>query len=108
MPTYLDAVTDVQQDFLNRTDFSTQVKKAVNATIRHYNRERFGWNSTATALVAVAGAQTIALPADFVLLDRLEYVWNSTALEIVEQDFGTIRKINCDLSQGTPSFYALY
>lgn len=108
MPTYIDAIQDVQTDFLNRTDFNSQVRKAINTTIRHYNRERFQWNSTATALVAVAGTQTIALPSDFVALDRLEYVWNSTALEIVEQDFDTIRKINCDLSQGTPSFYCLY
>lgn len=108
MPTYLDAVTDVQQDFLNRTDFSTQVKKAVNTTIRHYNRERFQWNSTATVLAAVAGQQTIPLPSDFILMDRLEYVWNSTALEVKEQDFDLIRRVNCDLSQGVPQFYAVY
>jgi hypothetical protein len=108
MPTYIDAIQDVQNDFLNRTDFNDQVRRAINTTIRHYNRERFQWNSTATAVAAVAGVETIPLPSDFVLLDRLEYVWNSTALEIVEQDFDVIRKINCDQSQGTPAYYAIY
>ena len=108
MPTYIDAVGDVQNDFLNRTDFTTQVKNAINTTIRHYNRERFQWNSTVTVLTAVAGVETLPLPADFIRLDRLEYQWNGTNLEVVEQDFDVIRKINCDLSTGTPSFYATY
>lgn len=84
------------------------MKNAINTTIRHYNRERFQWNSTVTVLTAVAGVETLPLPADFIRLDRLEYQWNGTNLEIVEQDFDTIRKINCDLSTGTPSFYSTY
>lgn len=108
MPTYIDAINEVQDDYLNRTNVNSQVRRAINRTIRHYNRERFTWNSTATVLTAVAGTQTLALPSDFILKDRIEYTYNGTTnLEIIEQDFDLIRKINCDLSTGTPSFYAI-
>lgn len=109
MPIYSDAVADVQNDYLNRTDFTTQVKNAINATIRHYNRERFQWNQTVTALVAVAGTETIALPSDFLELDRLEYMYNGTSrLEIHELDLESIRRINVDQSTGTPEWFTVY
>lgn len=109
MPTYSTAVADIQNDWLNRTDFTGAVKNAINTTIRHYNRERFQWNSTATVLTAVAGVETIPLPADFIRLDRLEYMYNGTSrLPIVEQDFDAIRRINVDQSTGTPEWYSIY
>lgn len=109
MPTYADAVADIQNDWLNRTDFTNAVKNAINTTIRHYNRERFQWNSTATILTAVVGQQTLPLPADFIKLDRIEYTYNGTSsLKIHEMDFDAIRDINVDLSTGTPEWYAIY
>lgn len=109
MPTYADAVAEVQNDFLNRTDFTIQVKNAINTTIRHYNRERYQWNQTVTALVAVVGTETIALPSDFLELDRLEYQYNGTSrLEIHQMNFDDIRQINVDQSTGTPEWYAIY
>lgn len=109
MPTYADAVGEVQTDFLNRTDFTNQVKNAINRTIRHYNRERFQWNQTVTALAAVAGTETIALPSDFLELDRLEYMYNGTSrLQINLMDFDAVRQINVDQSTGTPEWYSIY
>jgi hypothetical protein len=108
MPTYIDAINEVQDDYLNRTDFNAQVRRAINKTIRHYNRERFFWNVTSTALVAVASQQTLALPDDFITEDRLEYLYaGTTNLQITQQSFDMVRKINCDLSTGTPSYYAI-
>lgn len=108
MSTFLDAVTVVQQDFINRTNKTDQVRRAINTTINHYSRERFQWNETQTVLAAVAFQETLPLPADFLMLDRLEYTWNSTSLQIIEQPLETIRMINCGQSPGVPQFYQIY
>lgn len=109
MPTYADAVGEIQTDFLNRTDFTNQVKNAVNRTIRHYNRERYQWNQTVTILTAVALTETLPLPADFLTLDRLEYQYNGTdRLHIIEQDLEVIRQINVAQDVGTPEYYTIY
>lgn len=108
MPTYLDTVVRIQTDFLNRTDFSDTVKRAVNTAIRHYQRERFWFNETTTVLTCQVNLETIVKPADFLFLDYLDVVQNSAHTELVKKPFDFIRKLNIDSSTGLPTVFAEY
>lgn len=108
MPTYLDTVVRIQTDFLNRTDFSDTVKRAVNTAIRHYQRERFWFNETSTVLTCQVSIETIVKPVDFLFLDYLEVTQNSAHTELVKKPFDFIRKLNIDTSVGLPTVFAEY
>src|SRR6478752_5984510 len=108
MPTYLDVVVRVQSDFLNRTIYSDQVKRAILSTIRRRERERFWFNETATALTAVVSQDFIAKPANFLFLDRLEVVENSNTTALIEKDLDFIRNINQNDSTNLPVYFTQY
>jgi hypothetical protein len=108
MPTYIDIVVRVQSDMLNRTTYSDQVKRAILSTIRRRERERFWFNETSTALVAVAGVATIAKPANFLFIDRLEVVENSNTTALIETGLGEIRDINQNASLSLPTHFTQY
>lgn len=108
MPTYLDVVTRVQTDFLNRTDFNSTVKRAVNTSIRHYQRERFWFNETSTVLTCVVGVETIIKPSDYLFLDYLEVTQNSANTQLVQKPFDFVRRLNIDTSTGLPTVFAEY
>lgn len=109
MPTYLDTVTRIQTDLLNRTTYSDQVKRAILSEIRLRQRERFWFNETVTALVAVASQEWISKPANFLFLDRLEVSENSSTTKLIEKDLNFIKDINVDNSSvSLPIYFAEY
>ncbi len=108
MPTYLDTVTRIQTDLLNRTTYSDQVKRAILSEIRLRQRERFWFNETVTALVAVASQEWISKPANFLFLDRLEVSENSSTTKLIEKDLNFIADINVDNSTSLPIYFTQY
>lgn len=108
MPTYLDTVVRIQTDFLNRTDFSDTVKRAINTAVRHYQRERFWFNETSTVLTCQVGIETIVKPSDFLFLDYLQVTQNSSDTVLIQKPFDFIRRINIDQSTGLPTVYCEY
>lgn len=108
MPTYIDVVMRVQTDMLNRTTYSDQVKRAILSTIRRRERERFWFNETSTALVAVAGTATLGKPANFLFLDRLEVVENSNTTALIETTLNSVRDINQNDSLSLPTHFTQY
>jgi len=108
MPTYLDAINRVQDDFLNRTTYNSQVRRAINTTIRLRQRERFWFNETLTALTANVSIETLAKPADFLWLDRLEVTENSASTKLILKDLNFIRHLNLNNASGLPTVFCEY
>lgn len=107
MPTYLDTVTRIQTDCLNRTDFSDTVRRAIQTTIRHYERQRFWFNETATTLVCVASVETVVVPSNMMgMPDLLEVVQSSNSTALVVRPFDNIRAVNINRIVGLPTMYA--
>lgn len=84
------------------------MKRAVLSTIRRRKRERYWFNETATALVAVVNRDFISKPANFLFLDRLEVVENSNTTALIEQDLGFIRNVNQNDSANLPVYFTEY
>lgn len=101
-------VQRVALDCLNRTDLNPEIKRGVQATIRHYENQRFWFNETQTALVCVRSVETIAVPADFLFIQELQVTQNSSSYELVPVDFQLLRKMNLNTSVGLPTRYAKY
>jgi hypothetical protein len=69
MATFLDMQLRINQDYLNRFDLGAETKNAIQRAIKAYEKERFWFNSTATALTVGTASNTVAIPADFLALD---------------------------------------
>lgn len=110
MTTFLDVQSRIATDFLNRTDFTPQIKNAVNATIRNHRRQRFWFLETATALTCVVSSEIVALPSDFLFMQELDVRENSHDFELIVSTFQQVREINTNLAQtpGIPFRYCLY
>ena len=67
--TFLSAQNRLNNDYFNRTDLTAETKTALIRAIRHFERERFWFNQTATALAVSTASSGLALPADFIALD---------------------------------------
>lgn len=72
MSTYLELQQRVANDYLNRTDYGSEVKRSILAAVRFYERRRWRFNETVSALAASAGQTFLTLPSNFLILDRLE------------------------------------
>jgi hypothetical protein len=72
MATYREVQDRINLDYLNRTDLGSETKRAIQRAIKHYERERFWFNQTATALAAGSASFSIAaIPSDFLCLNHV-------------------------------------
>lgn len=69
MATYREMQDRINLDYLNRTDLQNETKRAIIRAVKHYEKERFWFNMTATALAIGVTSATVAVPADFIALD---------------------------------------
>lgn len=72
--TFKDLQDRINLDYLNRTDFVQETKRAIIRAIKHYERARLWFNQTTTGIIAVA-TNVVALPADFIALDMVTHNW---------------------------------
>lgn len=108
MPTYIDCINRVQDDFLNRTTFNAQVRRAINTTIRQRQRERFWFNETQTALTTTISSEFLDHPVDMLILDRLEIIRDGDQIPLLNKPLDLVRAINANSATGYPSVYAEY
>lgn len=67
--TFIDLQNRINLDYLNRTDLVAETKRAIVRAQKHYEKERFWFNMTATAIAVGTASTTVAIPADFLALD---------------------------------------
>lgn len=69
MPTFAEVQNRINLDYLNRTDLAAETRRAIIRAVKHYEKERFWFNMTATALAIGTASVSVAVPADFIVLD---------------------------------------
>ena len=69
MATYREMQDRINLDYLNRTDLGNETKRAIIRAIKHYEKNRFWFNLTSTALAIGTASSTASLPDDFLALD---------------------------------------
>lgn len=107
--TYSDIQNRINLDYLNRTDFTNETKRAVIRAIKHYERARLWFNQTATAINASTAAFSIALPADFIALDMVTLTVNAGPPQIVTQRaYERVTYLNQGGLSGTPAECAVW
>lgn len=107
MSTFIEVQNRVNSDFLNR-DYGAETRRAIQAAVRHYERQRWPFNETSTALTTSAGQSYLALPSNFLILDDLRLTINGGDEPLFPRDPQFIRDSNMNATQGQPSHYALY
>lgn len=107
MPTLLEVQNRINSDFLNR-NFGAETLRAVQAAVRAYERTRWTFNETSTALTTTAGQSFLDLPSNLLILDDIRLTANGESLPLLSREPQFIRDSNMSNVQGQPVFYALY
>ena len=110
MPTTFKNVQDrIQLDYLNRSDMTDETKRAVYASIRYHERERWPWNETVSTLTAVASQSYISLPTDLLVFDSLQFTNSSADYALSRRTFKEIQEMRVVRTTGPwPTDYAIY
>lgn len=108
MSTYQQLQDRVNLDYLNRSDFVSETQRSIKAAIRKYERRRWWFNETSTALTTVASQDFLAFPADFFTLDLLQITYSGATVELSQRDYKWIQQANAVNTTGVPTDYAIY
>lgn len=102
MATFKEMQDRINLDYLNRTDLGNETKRAIVRAVKHYEKERFWFNITATALAVGVLSTTVAIPADFIALDFATVRDNSIDSIMTIRSFDRIAYQNRALGSGMP------
>lgn len=105
MSTYRDMQDRIALDYLNRTDLLPEIKRAILNSIKATESERFWFNETAVAAVATSA---VAVPSNFLLLDRLEITIAASDYQLMQRSFDEVRDMNVSRITGQPTSFAYH
>ena len=110
MPTTFKNIQDrIRLDYLNRDDLIDETKRAIYASIRYYERERWPWNEAVSTLTAVASQSYISLPTDLLIFDSIQFTNSSADYALSRRNFDEIREMRVVRTTGPwPTDYAIY
>ena len=106
MATYLETQTRIANE-LNRTNLTAEIKLAILSAIEYYGKRRWWFNEESTTLVTVSSTAYVALPSDFIEMDKLEITTTST-LPLNQTTINDMLEWRSTTSTGEPSDYCLY
>lgn len=93
---------------LSRTDLTSEIQDEIISAIEHYKHHRFHFNEQEKTAPTVASEQYIALPDDFIELDKLRITVNSRTYPLEPVTFGAVTDIDESTYTGIPVRYAIY
>lgn len=102
MATFKEMQDRINLDYLNRTDLGNETKRAIVRAVKHYEKERFWFNITATALAIGVLSTTVAIPSDFIALDFATVRDSSIDSIMTIRSFDRIAYQNRSLGSGVP------
>lgn len=105
MSSYSDLQQRVASDYINRSDFTNEIKRAILASIRFYERTRWRFNETATAIACSAGQAYIALPSNFLVKDYLQISASGGLMPLWQTDIQGILELRQTSATGIPTHY---
>lgn len=95
MPNLQEVCDRIRLDYLNRpSDLSTETVRAVQAAVRHYERQRFPWNEALATATCTIAQSYIPVPSDFLILDNLEIQYQLQNSDLLTSTFKTILRMN--------------
>jgi len=103
MATFKEMQDRINLDYLNRTDLGNETKRAILRAIKHYEKERFWFNLTATALAIGTASTTVALPSDFLAMDFATVSNNGNTELMTMRSFDRIAYQNRSGASGMPA-----
>ena len=106
MATYLETQTRIANE-LNRTNLTAEIKLAILSAIEYYGKRRWWFNETSDTLVTVSSTAYVALPSDFIEMDKLE-VTNTSNRPLNQTTIEEMLEWRSTSSTGEPSDYCLY
>ena len=106
MATYLETQTRIANE-LNRTNLTSEIRLAILSAIEYYGKRRWWFNEESTTLVTVSSTAYVALPSDFIEMDKLEITTTST-LPLNQTTINDMLEWRSTTSTGEPSDYCLY
>jgi hypothetical protein len=108
------AMQDRIADELARTDLTSQISKAIQSSIRHYERERFYFNETIGTFSTVASQEWYsssdfsAMP-NIAEIDSVRITVGSNIYRLIARDFSYLEEINLSTSHtGDPTDFCYY
>lgn len=108
MSTFIEVQNRINGDFLNRSTFGDETKRAIKAAVRHYEYQRWMFNETSTALASSSSLSYITIPSNFLVLDDLRLTINGEDLPLHRRSPQTIRDWNTASTYGQPTDFAIY
>lgn len=103
MATFKEVQDRINLDYLNRSDLVSETKRSIVRAIKHYEKERFWFNLTATAIAIGTASTTVALPADFLALDFATVLNNGNQVPMTLRTFDRVAYQNAGGASGVPS-----
>lgn len=101
MATFAQMQDRINLDYLNRTDLGAETKRAIIRAVKHYEKERFWFNMTATAIaIGTASTTLAAIPSDFLALDFVTVRDTSIDSIVVIRSFDRIAYQNRNIPAG--------
>lgn len=107
MSTYGEIQDRISQDYLNRSDYGAEVRRAILAAVRYYERRRWRFNETASSLTTSAGQSYLTLPSNFLVLDKLKITYSGSTNNLDRQDLDYILDMRDNASQGVPTDFTI-
>lgn len=101
-------------DELARTDLTTQIPKAIQTAIKHYERQRFYFNQKTTGSFATVADQEYYTSSDladipnFIQIDSMYFTMSGTRLTILPAAFERIEESQSGAVTGQPEYFAYY
>ncbi len=110
--TFLQMQTRIADD-LDRSDLNTQIKKAINRAIIHYQTEPFWFKETSSSFSAVSGQEeyvmgTGSVPTDIEMIDIVECQYNGTKTTMTQITPFELEAKQSLQATGIPDEYAQY
>jgi len=107
MATYLETQTRIANE-LNRSNLSDEIKLAILSAIEYYGKRRWWFNETSATLATVGSTAYVALPSDFIEMDRLE-ITNTTNTPLKPVDINDLLSWRSNnTTTNVPTDYCLY
>jgi hypothetical protein len=111
MSTFLQMQSQIADD-LDRTDLTTQIKKAINRSIEYYEKERFWFNEKVSTFSTVANQKNYSssdgIPTDIAEIDYVEITISGKEHKLKRRTYDYVKeRIGFDMT-GEPTDYCYY
>lgn len=111
MSTFAEMQSRIADD-LNRTDLTTQIKKAINRAISHYSNEEFWFAETYSTFNCVADQETYGtvdgLPTDLRDIVLLQVTISGSDYILNRRSISYVREQDPSNNSGQPTDYAFF